>query len=260
MSSRATTGWVYVLSNESHVGMVKIGFSAGRPEHRAREMNGTNSPTPFEVATAFLFEDHVYDIEQAVHERLAGCRVSPNREFFRCSPLEAAHVIVEIAKSFDLGPLKVLNDLLEGEVERKRREEDAKCGEDDQVDHLEKYVQGLHQRIAEKKRREEEYEERCRIADEEEERRLAAESDKSLKDEEEYEDEEYEEKEGLREEPMPDFLSEDKEEESQPIDLEVGEQWFNSELRTHPPREGTPGLTFNPFSKRFEWRDEDETH
>lgn len=87
-------GWVYVLSNESLDGLIKIGYSSKDPGSRAKELSGdTGVPTPFIVEYEMLVEDP-YGCEQRAHKILDDKRVNQNREFFRCSVKEA----IETAK------------------------------------------------------------------------------------------------------------------------------------------------------------------
>ena len=81
-------GWVYVLSNESLDGLIKIGYSSKDPGSRAKELSGdTGVPTPFIVEYEMLVEDP-YGCEQRAHKILDDKRVNQNREFFRCSVTE----------------------------------------------------------------------------------------------------------------------------------------------------------------------------
>jgi hypothetical protein len=78
-------GWVYILSNESLEGLVKIGFSTKDPEGRARELSSdTGVPTPFTVEYEMLVENP-HKCEQRIHELLDHKRVNQKREFFKCS-------------------------------------------------------------------------------------------------------------------------------------------------------------------------------
>ena len=82
-------GWVYVLSNESLDGLVKIGFSTKDPQSRAKELSGdTGVPTPFIVEYEMLVEDP-HSCEQRAHDLLDDKRVNQRREFFRCSVNDA---------------------------------------------------------------------------------------------------------------------------------------------------------------------------
>ena len=93
-----STGWVYVLSNPSIPSQVKVGWTKGRPEDRAKELQGTGVPTPFEAETAFLFSNNADKVERKSHELLREVRVSSGREFFECDPQFGAEKILDAAK------------------------------------------------------------------------------------------------------------------------------------------------------------------
>jgi TPR repeat protein len=107
MSNKTRTGWVYVLTNESIAGQVKVGFTSGRPEDRAKELNTTGVPTPYKVASAFLFSDKAMLIEQRAHRLLDDCRVSPDREFFRCSGMDAVDAIRRASEQLNRTPAEI---------------------------------------------------------------------------------------------------------------------------------------------------------
>lgn len=66
-------GWVYVISNPSMPGLLKIGYSLKDPSIRARELEGTGMPTPYRVEYAALVDDP-HRIEQSLHDRFAHFR------------------------------------------------------------------------------------------------------------------------------------------------------------------------------------------
>ena len=115
MSNKTRTGWVYVLVNESIADQVKVGFTSGHPEDRAKELHSSGVPTPYKVATAFLFSDKAYAIEQKTHRLLKGCRVSPDREFFRCDAKFAAGALLLAASQLNEHPTIVAPILLSPE-------------------------------------------------------------------------------------------------------------------------------------------------
>ena len=88
-------GFVYVLSNPSMPGLVKIGFTVKVPSERATELGTTGVPTPFDVEFYCLVEDP-YMLEKKVHEALASMRQSSDREFFRASVSEAIRAITHL--------------------------------------------------------------------------------------------------------------------------------------------------------------------
>lgn len=92
--------WVYVLSNPSMPGMVKIGYTNGDPEGRVKEINrATGIPTDFVVEYAIPCVNG-YEVEQLVHEELNDVRVNNRKEFFNINIQEAKHLLDEIGKPY----------------------------------------------------------------------------------------------------------------------------------------------------------------
>lgn len=89
-----TKGYVYVLSNESMPGIVKIGRSKHGGQGRADALykNDTAVPTPFKLEYEVEVNDSVA-VEDAVHKYLEDSRVNEKREFFNCSVEGAGHCI-----------------------------------------------------------------------------------------------------------------------------------------------------------------------
>ena len=54
----ATKGFIYVASNESMQGLLKIGRSKNHPDQRMQELAGAGVPTPFHLVYLALVEDH----------------------------------------------------------------------------------------------------------------------------------------------------------------------------------------------------------
>jgi hypothetical protein len=82
-------GYVYVLSNPSMPGIVKIGRTFRDPRARAAELSGaTGVPTPFRVEATVSTWNCVW-LEKLVHLQLGRRRVNRNREFFKCTLEEA---------------------------------------------------------------------------------------------------------------------------------------------------------------------------
>lgn len=79
---KMSAGYVYILINTSMPGLLKVGRTFRDAKARARELQSTGVPTPFEVAFELFAEDHE-TLEQKLHERLSDFRVTGNREFFR---------------------------------------------------------------------------------------------------------------------------------------------------------------------------------
>lgn len=77
-------GFVYIFSNASMPGLLKIGFTAKVPTERAIELNTTGVPSPFQVEYYCLVEEAAA-LEAAIHRELAPARHHADREFFRLS-------------------------------------------------------------------------------------------------------------------------------------------------------------------------------
>jgi len=92
--------WVYVLSNATQPGLLKIGYTKNTPDERAKQLsNATGVPIPYEVEWAF----HCYDgfsLEQEVHHKLESYRVNNNREFFQISLEEAKKTVQELGNRY----------------------------------------------------------------------------------------------------------------------------------------------------------------
>jgi hypothetical protein len=90
----AIRGWVYVITNASMPGLVKVGFSTKDPKLRAAELNHTGSPNPYKVAFDVLVL-YPRQIERLVHAAMADS--NEGKEWFRCSAAHAIATIMEIA-------------------------------------------------------------------------------------------------------------------------------------------------------------------
>jgi hypothetical protein len=93
-------GWIYVLTNRSMPGLVKIGLTTRDPQTRAKEISrGTGVPTQFEVGHQRRVAD-CYAVEQMIHRELDRYRVGKNREFFQMSLIDATRAVDSIAMNF----------------------------------------------------------------------------------------------------------------------------------------------------------------
>lgn len=99
-----TSGFVYVLLNPSYPDIVKIGLTERTSEERARELRTSGVPTHFIV----IYDELVSNcnaVEAAIHRRLAGYRVSDDREFFRVPVKEAIRTLQEEAANYHMNHL-----------------------------------------------------------------------------------------------------------------------------------------------------------
>ncbi len=95
ITSARDSGHIYILSNRTMPGILKIGYTDRNPEDRARELYTTATPTPFVVEFAVKLLGNTFEIEQRVHNHLQKYRVDKRREFFRITSQEAANLIAE---------------------------------------------------------------------------------------------------------------------------------------------------------------------
>lgn len=85
-------GFVYVLTNRSMPGLVKVGYTMKVPTERAVELGTTGVPTPFQVEYYCLVEDPD-QLETIVHQALVSSRTNIDREFFRIEVKDAIAAI-----------------------------------------------------------------------------------------------------------------------------------------------------------------------
>lgn len=86
-------GYVYILTNPSMPGLVKIGKTTRDVQQRANELWQTGVPTPFEVYGEVTAPD-CHDLERRVHHAVSEFRVSAGREFFQAEPAAALTVLL----------------------------------------------------------------------------------------------------------------------------------------------------------------------
>lgn len=112
--------YIYILSNPSMPGLIKVGRTATHPSQRMSELHSTGVPTPFELEFSAMVSSCEYS-EKAAHRALASYRVTGNREFFRVSVKKAIELILPT-----IGPYKI-HDVKETHgVEQIRREVDRR--------------------------------------------------------------------------------------------------------------------------------------
>lgn len=96
-------GIVYVLTNPTMPGLVKIGMtSRNNIDERMKELYGTGVPVPFECKYACKVKSSDCEkIEKALHTAFAPDRINANREFFKIKP-EQAMAILELFNREDV--------------------------------------------------------------------------------------------------------------------------------------------------------------
>jgi len=93
--------FVYILTNDTMPGLVKIGYTKNDPGKRAKQINAaTGVALDFNVEWAYACYNG-FDLEQEVHSYLDSFRVNKNREFFRMSVEEAKAVVERLGKRYN---------------------------------------------------------------------------------------------------------------------------------------------------------------
>jgi len=111
------SGYVYVLTNKSLRGLIKIGHTTKLPSKRASELSTTGLPTPFKVFDCIKV-DEPEEVERRVHQKLSNMRIAKNREFFEIEPNEAMKIIKSVA-----GGVETWREILkEREKEKKEKQ------------------------------------------------------------------------------------------------------------------------------------------
>ncbi len=86
-------GYVYILSNDSLKGLLKIGSTTFGAEKRAKQLSYTTAlPAPF-VVVYETYVRHYMEFEKVIHRKLDAYRVNPKREFFEISIDKTIEVI-----------------------------------------------------------------------------------------------------------------------------------------------------------------------
>lgn len=108
--------WVYILTNPSMPGLIKIGMTTRDPYVRASELaSQTGIPTKFEVAYAVKVNDS-YSVEQSVHEKLGRYRINKNREFFKIDVNKAKKIIDNESKRYQVAKISKKRGLIKNVV------------------------------------------------------------------------------------------------------------------------------------------------
>jgi hypothetical protein len=85
-------GIVYILTNDSMPGIIKMGITDESIQDRMKSLDNTSIPTPFRFY--FAIEDDRYkEIEKLVHNTFADYRIRQNREFFKVDPERAVSAL-----------------------------------------------------------------------------------------------------------------------------------------------------------------------
>jgi hypothetical protein len=122
------------------LGLVKIGFTLGTVEGRAKELDATGTPEPFDIA--YQIEVRGPDtLERKVHQHLSSKRVRNSREFFEIEVVDAILCIRSLAsEKFDEECRSEYLEIIDQTVKRRAEEIELKRYAD-KVERFEKYDQ-----------------------------------------------------------------------------------------------------------------------
>ena len=143
----AQKGFVYILSNDSLPGKLKVGMSLKVPTERAKELHTTGVPTPFKVEYYAFFDD-MAKAERTAHYKLK--KYHHNKEFFSVDVPTAIQVI----ESIDIPFTKLFSN---PENDKKAAEINLAC-HDKYIKEQEQLKRKEDQENAKKKREKEEKE------------------------------------------------------------------------------------------------------
>lgn len=100
---KSNHGYVYVLSNPSMPGLLKIGMTRFNPSRRVHELSSaTGVPSPFQLVYYREFHDCVA-AEIEIHSLLAskGLRYNDQREFFTIDTVEAINILLSLDNNIE---------------------------------------------------------------------------------------------------------------------------------------------------------------
>ena len=104
-------GKVYILTNDSMPGIIKIGITEQDTiEDRIRSLDNTSVPTPFRFYFAIETDKHK-EIEKLIHNAFSDVRIRNNREFFEMDPERA----VSALKISGAPEIKLQNEMIDEE-------------------------------------------------------------------------------------------------------------------------------------------------
>ena len=94
---------IYILTNESMPGYVKIGRTTTSLEQRIKELSSSTSvPLPFTCFYACTVKDSMF-VEHQLHDAFDNNRVNPKREFFQIAP-ERVVAALKLAQMENITP------------------------------------------------------------------------------------------------------------------------------------------------------------
>jgi hypothetical protein len=87
-------GFVYIISNPSMPGLIKVGFTKNQLSQRLTELWSSGVSEPF-ILEAFVETDEPNKLEKQSHKVLSEYRYNDKREFFKISVNEALEILTK---------------------------------------------------------------------------------------------------------------------------------------------------------------------
>lgn len=92
---------VYVMSNVSHPGLLKIGYTSKEVEIRRKDLSSASGvPTPFKVEFIYRLHGRGMELEGEIHSYLEDFRTSRQREFFEIGLKQAIDAVKKIGERY----------------------------------------------------------------------------------------------------------------------------------------------------------------
>lgn len=181
------SGWVYILSNRTMPGLLKVGYTENDPISRAKEISdSTGVPVPYEVEYQ-IYATHPYQLEQTAHKNLDNFRVNKKREFFKCSYEDAVKAIRDAVNHLNSHKAdfsfanEISHKMVRQELERKLAEK-QKAREEEQRRRLQNEAEEKRRRLQDEARRLQNEAEARKIKEEFERKRLLEEQERRQKE------------------------------------------------------------------------------
>ena len=89
-------GFIYIMSNPAHPGLLKIGQTSKDPDIRRNDLNSTGVPEDFILEYRALTSDY-HRLEKEIHQKLNNYRYRQDREFFKIEVQDAITTIKAVA-------------------------------------------------------------------------------------------------------------------------------------------------------------------
>lgn len=127
--------YIYILSNPSMSGMIKVGKTTHHPNKRMSELRSTGVPTPFVLELSLCVND-CHASERAAHRALDKYRVTGDREFFKVSVRSATKLILPVIGDYTFDYANSAYDIEEVERwfnEKLWAEYSTRCRERNQI-------------------------------------------------------------------------------------------------------------------------------